>query len=592
MQRSPRVLLRVGAVTAISITSLVTISVGSNAGAAPGGVAAPAPVDGSATDQIIVTFDRPGKRLGLDDLTDADAGARAVRPFGERGEIVKLAAPRSGAELEAVMQRLARRPGVELVEPDQIMHHQIDDALYGQMWSLAAPADGWQGIDVEGAWSVTTGDPNLRIAVIDTGIVAHADLATRTAGGYDFISDTNIANDGGGRDADPSDPGDWITSQESRRGFFRGCPVDTSSWHGTHVAGTIGAATDNEIGIAGINQQSTIVPVRVLGKCGGYTSDIVDGMRWSAGLAVAGVPTNSLAARVLSLSLGGSGACSATYQDAVDDVTAAGAVVVVAAGNSNADAGGYSPASCNGVVTVAATGKAGNRSYYSNFGSAVEIAAPGGDRIADSDDTILSTLNTGTTSPVPGGAGDTYVRYQGTSMATPHVSGVVSLMLSSQPGLSPAQVTEILQSSAREFPGGSTCTNACGAGLLDAGSAVAAAASTATTTTSAPPPTTATTVPAGVPGSFLKQSPSDGAQNLKGAITFSWSAATNATGYQVCLDAAVNGGCDGAWQAVGGTSARASGLQGGITYEWQVRAVNASGSTEADAGEFWTFSTR
>jgi serine protease len=589
MQRSPRVFLRAGAVAAVALTSLVAISAASNAGAAPRGVAAPAPVDGSATDQVIVTFDRPGKRLGQADLADAGAGVRSVRAFGERGEIVKLATPRSGADLEAVMQRLARRPGVELVEPDQIMRHQTSDLLYGQMWSLTPPVAGRQGIDAEAAWPVTTGDPSLNIAVIDTGIVDHADLDGRWHGGHDFISDTNIANDGGGRDADPHDPGDWITSQESRRGFFRGCPVDTSSWHGTHVAGTIGAATENGVGIAGINQQSMIVPVRVLGKCGGYTSDIVDGMRWSAGLT-AGLPSNQHPARVLSLSLGGSGACSATYQDAVDDINAAGAVVVVAAGNSNADAAGYSPASCDGVITVAATGKAGNRSYYSNFGSTVEIAAPGGDRIADADDTILSTLNTGATSPVQDG--DTYVKYQGTSMATPHVSGVVSLMLSATPGLTPAQVSQILSSSARSFPGGSTCANVCGAGLLDAGQAVTAAASTATTTTSAPPPTTATTIPAGVPGSLLKQSPSDGKQDVKGAVTFSWSAAANATGYEVCLDIAVNSGCDGTWQAVGGTSARASGLQGGITYEWQVRAVNGAGATEANAGDFWTFTTR
>jgi serine protease len=592
MQRSPHVCLRVGAVTAIALTSLVAISAASDAGAAPGGAAASAPVDGSATDQIIVTFDRPGKRLGQADLADAGAGARSARAFGERGEIVKLAAPRSGDDLEAVMQRLARRPGVELVEPDQIMRHQTDDARYGEMWSLTNPTSGAQGIDVETAWSVTTGAAGLNIAVIDTGIVAHADLVGRWHGGYDFISDTSIANDGGGRDSDPRDPGDWITSQESRRGFFRGCTVDTSSWHGTHVAGTIGAATGNGIGIAGINQTSKIVPVRVLGKCGGYTSDIVDGMRWSAGLPVSGVPGNSDPARVLSLSLGGSGTCSATYQDAVDDITAAGAVVVVAAGNSDADAAGYSPAGCNGVITVAATGKAGNRSYYSNYGASVEIAAPGGDRLADADDTILSTLNSGATSPVAGPSGDVYVKYQGTSMATPHVSGVVSLMLSATPGLTPAQVTQILQTSARAFPTGSTCATACGAGLLDAGRAVSAASSTATTTTSAPPPTTATTVPAGVPGSFAKQGPSDGKTNVKGAVTFSWSAAAAATGYEVCLDNVANEHCDGSWQPVAGTSARASGLQGGSVFEWQVRAVNGAGSTEANNGDYWSFTTR
>ncbi len=487
------------------------------------------------------------------------------------------------------MQSLAKRPGVVRVEADQIMRVTADP-LASQQWDLAAPSSGDQGIDVAAAWVVTTGSAGIRVAVIDTGYLPHEDLADRFVGGYDFISDARIANDGGGRDSDASDPGDWITSQESRRGFFRGCQVGDSSWHGTHVSGTIGAATHNNVGIAGINQVSKIVPVRVLGKCGGYTSDIVDGMIWAAGLPGTSAGANPNPARVLSLSLGGSGACSAVYQDAIDAITAAGAVVVVAAGNSDSDASAYSPASCNGVVTVAATGKAGSRSYYSNYGNSVEIAAPGGDRLADNGDTILSTLNTGATSP----STDTYVRYQGTSMATPHVSGVASLMLSANPSLSSAQVTQILMASARPFPGGSSCTNICGAGLLDAGRAVAQAAGTPTTTSSSTSTTTSSTTqpPTGLPAAFGKTSPSNGRTGLKGRINFSWGTSTGATSYEVCLDSALNGACDGPWQAVSGTSASASGLAGGTTYEWQVRAKNAAGDTPADGDTFWTFSTR
>ena len=113
-----------------------------------------------------------------------------------------------------------------------------------------------------------------------------------------------------------------------------------------------------------------------LGKCGGTISDIVDGMRWSAGLAVAGVPANANPAKVLNLSLGGCGACGTTYQDAINAIVAAGTTVVIAAGNSNADASGSRPANCNGVITVAATNRNGSRASYSNYGAVVEISAP------------------------------------------------------------------------------------------------------------------------------------------------------------------------------------------------------------------------
>ena len=201
--------------------------------------------------------------------------------------------------------------------------------------------------------------------------------------------------------------------------------------------------------------ESKILPVRVLGKCGGYTSDIVDGLRWAAGLSVSGVPANPNPAKVANLSLGGYGGCDSTWQNAINAVTAAGMVVVVAAGNSNADA---SSISLRPVVMASsrwhATNRSGSRAYYSNYGSKVEISAPGGAQsFANDPNGILSTLNTGTTVPVS----DTYVYYQGTSMATPHVTGVVSLMFSLNPSLTPAQVLQILQSTARPFPAGSTC---------------------------------------------------------------------------------------------------------------------------------------
>ena len=183
---------------------------------------------------------------------------------------------------------------VEYAEPDRILRHTAipDDPQYPYQWHYF---DTW-GINAPGAWDITTGSSNVVVAVINTGITNHADLIGRTLPGYDFIKDTLVANDGNGRDSDPSDPGDWITASDAS-GYFIGCDVSDSSWHGTHVAGTIGAAT-NSLGI-GVARASTGCPkscVRVLGKCGGYDSDIIDGMRWAAGLSV-GVPANPNPAR-------------------------------------------------------------------------------------------------------------------------------------------------------------------------------------------------------------------------------------------------------------------------------------------------------
>jgi serine protease len=563
---------------AMTIASILAVSPAPNVAARGNARVDPAPADGHPTDQVIVTYSQAGLRLGQAELeAAAGAGTHATRAFGERSDVVKLDGPRSGAALDAVMQAIARHPGVESVEPDLVMHplDVPNDPSYAAQWDLTDPAtSGVYGVNAAPAWDLTTGSTSIRIAVIDTGYLDHADLAGRFVGGYDFISDSRIANDGTARDADAHDPGDWITGADTATTFFSGCTVSNSSWHGTHVSGTIGAATNNGVGIAGLNRVSQIVPVRVLGKCGGYTSDIVDGMRWAAGLSVPGVPANPNPARVLSLSLGGSGACTSTYQTAINQITNAGAVVVVAAGNSNANAANYSPASCTGVITVAATGKTGNRSYYSNYGNVVEIAAPGGDKNADSGDTILSTLNTGLTSP----SADTYTKYQGTSMATPHVSGVVSLILSANPALTPAQVTSLVQSTARPFPGGSTCAGACGAGIIDAGAAVAAAGGGGGGGTP--------------PGAFGKVSPSNGATGQSTRPTLTWQASAGATSYQVCVDATLNGQCDTTWAAVAGNSAQATGLARRTRYEWQVLATNASGTTAANTGTWFSFTTR
>lgn len=396
------------------------------------------------------------------------------RPMAGDAHVVRLPGRTPWAEAQAISERLRALPEVLDVEPDGIRFHATappNDPRYNEQWHYAAPATNRYGINAPAAWDVTTGSASVVVAVLDTGITGHADFAGRTVPGYDFISDSRVANDGNGRDNDPSDPGDWITAGESSAGYFQGCQVTQSSWHGTHTAGTIGAATNNGIGVAGINWHSMILPVRVLGKCGGADSDIIDGMYWAAGLSVPGAPANPNPAKVLSLSLGGKAVCSSFYQNAINAILAAGATVVVAAGNSNANAVDYTPANCNGVITVAATNRAGSRAYYSNYGSVVEISAPGGEVNLNSANGVLSTLNTGAQGPVA----DTYAFYQGTSMATPHVAGVASLLYSLNPAISPAQVMTILQNTATSFPAGSTCnTSVCGSGIVNAGAAVAA----------------------------------------------------------------------------------------------------------------------
>src|SRR5690606_14514741 len=235
----------------------------------------------------------------------------------------------------------------------------------------------------------------------------------------------------------------------------------SSSWHGTHVAGTIAAVTNNNKGVAGVAHGAKVVPVRVLGRGGGYLSDIADAIVWAAGGSVSGVPANGNPAEVINMSLGGSGSCSSTYQSAINSAVNRGTTVVVAAGNDNANVSGFNPGNCNNVVSVASTTRQGARSSFSNYGSLIDVSAPGSD--------IASTINTGSTTPSSEG----YSLMSGTSMAAPHVAGVVALMQAAAGGgLTPAQVEQTLKSTARALPG--SCSGGCGAGIIDANAAVAA----------------------------------------------------------------------------------------------------------------------
>jgi serine protease len=411
------------------------------------------PVDGISPPQVdAAQLERLNRRAGVT--------LKLHHAMSYHARIFTLPERVPAAVAAAIAARLAADPSVEYALPDRVKKPMFvpTDPLYYQQWNLS---DDVVGVRLPAAWDLERGAPELVIALLDSGILTHADLdPTRSAPGYDFISDPDMANDGNGRDADPSDPGDWVAAGECSAGE----PAEDSSWHGMQVASVIGAATDNGVYIAGVNHGSRLLMARVLGKCGGFTSDIVDAMRWAAGLQVPGVPDNLNPARVINLSLGGSGPCTRLEQDAIDEVNARGAVVVVAAGNGGGDAADQTPAGCRGVITVAATTYSGGRAAYTNTGSAVTLSAPGG----DSTGYLLALSNTGPTRA----EADTYVQVAGTSFSTAQVSGIAALMLSVNADLNPQQVHDILMHSARAFPDASCNTSLCGAGIVDAGSAV------------------------------------------------------------------------------------------------------------------------
>ncbi|GAA3615472.1 hypothetical protein GCM10023079_00790 [Streptomyces chitinivorans] len=367
----------------------------------------------------------------------------------------------SQAEINKIVKAFESDPDVAYAEPNTRVYAMAtpNDPQYSSQWDLF---ESTAGMRVPGAWDRSTGQGTV-VAVLDTGYVAHSDLAANIVSGYDFVSNATNARDGNGRDGNPADEGDWFYAGEC------GATYDSpSSWHGTHVAGTIAAATNNGKGIAGIAHGAKIQPVRVLAKCGGTTADIADAIIWASGGTVSGVPSNPTPADVINMSLGGGGTCSSTYQNAINGAVGRGTTVVVAAGNSNTNASGFVPANCNNVVTVAAGDRQGNRASYSNYGSIIDITAPGGET-ATRTNGILSTVDSGSTRP----AGETYAYYQGTSMAAPHIAGLAALMKSANSSLSPAQIEQLIKSNARTLPG--TCGGGCGAGLADAAATVAAA---------------------------------------------------------------------------------------------------------------------
>lgn len=402
---------------------------------------------------------------------------RVARTLGEV-QVLTLVADVAQAQLANIAAMLEADPAFRYADPVRRARAMRvpNDPMFASQWALTDPVS---GIDAPAAWSVQTGDPSMTVAVVDTGILPHPDLDGRVLPGYDFISDAQSARDGDGRDPDPRDEGDWTGDGDCGGGLDK-----PSSWHGTFVAGIIAATGDNGIGIAGVDWNAKILPVRVLGKCGGSFDDILAGMLWASGVQLAGVPANPTPAKVINLSLGGEGPCEAAVQEGIDDALAQGSVVVVAAGNSAEDATAFTPASCSGVITVGALARSGDRASYTNFGARIDLSAPGGDFPGD-DLLVVSTSNDGTTTP----GAPTYAYEAGTSLAAPLVAGTASLMLARNALLTPGRVLSILQGTTRDYPVGTSCSaGACGSGILDAGLAVASTIPGSTT----PPPNAVT----------------------------------------------------------------------------------------------------
>lgn len=425
----------------------------------------------------------------------------------------------SGLDSRTLAEQLSHDPDVEYAVVDARRRIQTvtippDDPLYpdnlnttvapngpaaGQ-WYLRAPdTSTTSGINAEPAWALTTGSASGPIvAVLDTGVrYEHPDLLATGSGGKLLPGASMLSGQSGGYSDDATDTGDWVAADQCGAGT----PAANSSWHGTQVAGLIGALSNNATGMASVGWDVRVLPVRVLAQCGGYDSDIIAAMNWVVGGTVSGVttlsPSISSQVKVINLSLGSDGACTQAYIDAINNVRSHGVVVVAAAGNTDGQAVS-APANCPGVIAVGGLRHTGTKVGYSAVGSEISLSAPGGNCVNLSGAClypILTTTNAGATVATTSTYSDSYNISTGTSFSTPLVSGTAALMLTARPALLPDDVRRLLRDNARAFPTAASSlpvchapdgtvqeecvctTSTCGAGMLDAGQSVAAAAS-------------------------------------------------------------------------------------------------------------------
>ena len=457
-----------------------------------------------------------GRRGGASSAKATPLTATYLRKLATGAELVRVSRKLAPAEASALIAQIATDAQVLRVQADVMVraiadvrapvspgatafapsdpyfaryqwHFRAGDGAMQTVGNDTAAFPNLGGADIAKAWDLADGT-SVTVAVIDTGLTHHPDIDTSLGdAGYDFISDANVS----GRPTDDRSQGGWDLGDWTTPGqCSTGSEATDSSWHGTHVAGTIAELTNNSVGMAGAAFKAKLLPVRALGHCGGYTSDIADAIEWASGGHVDGVPDNTHPAGVINMSLGGEGTCDASdvTGTAIADAMARGATVVVAAGNSAEDAAGVSPASCPGAITIASIGIMGRRAVYSNFGSTVALAAPGGGVFANDGDGsdnsppvdagfVWSAVNASSTAPDEGAYG--YAGYAGTSQATPHVAATVALVMGALKGsgaaaLTPQAMRTVLLSTARPFP--ATPDHAIGAGIIDADAAVLQAA--------------------------------------------------------------------------------------------------------------------
>ena len=422
--------------------------------------------DTAGTPRMLVKLRRSAAARGV---VGADAAARVAARAGVRMRATR----RVGGDLhmleieelvpgEEALARLRADPDVEYAEPDRrrYLHAVPNDPQYTGQWYLQTISRGASALDAETGWDVTSGTAGVVVAVLDTGVrFDHPDLMRAAFGGrllpgYDFVASSTAANDGDGRDADPSDPGDWVSAAETST-TFRGCSAVNSSWHGTRVSGIIAARANNSEGIAGVTWAPWVLPVRVVGKCGGFDSDILAALRWAAGLHVDGVPDNPYPANVVNLSLGSVGPCPASYTDVIAEVVAAGTLVVASAGNEGGPVA--SPANCPGVAAIAGVRHVGTKVGYSSLGREVALSAPAGNCVNTNGGPCLfsidTTSNAGDTAPSTHIYTDQLNFTVGTSFSSPMVAGVAALMLSVNGNLQPEQaIARLKEGAATPFP--------------------------------------------------------------------------------------------------------------------------------------------